>query len=480
MDESPEKIFFNGINAVKGSYLLPPLTDQEFAKIAQQEPLDQELSDRLVEWVKDWVLHPEDDFRAPVTDVEDPSDLSQTGWAVVFPQDIDPDIRNAMEELLELRREEAGAIHDHYYQEFAYRPGESKLDFLDRRGADLTGPANPEQVPYYVLLVGDPETIPFHFQYDLDVQYAVGRIHFEKPEDYFNYSRSVVQAERLGGRARRLSFFGVKNPHDPATEGTLEELIVPLADRIKNHDSSWQVDQWLASQANRLRLESLLSGKDTPALLFAACHGMAFPLGDPRQIKEQGALICQEWPGPENGNAVERSHYFAAEDLPCDADLTGLIAFLYACHSAGTPGIDTFGQNVFSRPGRIAPRDFLSRLPQRLLSQAKGGAMAVVGHIDRGWTTSFRSRGRGGQINAFDSTLKCLLDEMRLGAAMEYLNQRYAELGAALSGLYGMRDRGEPIRASHFSHLWRSTHDARNLVVFGDPAVRLSAQDILL
>lgn len=326
-----------------------------------------------------------------------------------------------------------------------------------------------------VLLVGGPESIPFQFQNDLDVQYAVGRIHFETPEDYYNYSRSVIRAEQLPRRPQRAAFFGVENDGDRAIERTCRELFEPLARRLALKKPDWDIETLLAEAADRARLQKML-GPEAPALLFAACHGLAFPLNDERQVEEQGALLCQDWPGPDGG-AVERAHYFAAEDIAPDAGIHGLIVFLLACHSAGTPETDTFAEDLFGRPRRIASSDFLSRLPQKLLSHPPGSALAVVGHIDRGWTTSFRSRGRGGQINAFESALQALLEGVPIGYAMEYLNQRYAQLGAALSNLQEKRLRGQGLSARHYSHIWRSALDARNLLVFGDPAVRLSTWD---
>ena len=403
----------------------------------------------------------------------DSGKLEEAGWGIIFAGEADPAIKDALKELMEWRKPQAGE----YYYEFegykGYRPGDSHLDFLARQGMG-PGQADPRKVPYYLLIVGDPEAIPFAFQYQLDVQYAVGRIWFDTVEEYARYARSVVTAEK--GKVslpRRAVLFGVRNPDDQATRLSSAQLVEPLGKALptalKKGQPAWEVQTLLAGDATKSRLARLLGGDETPALLFTASHGMGFPAGDPRQLSDQGALLCQDWPGPRDWDQpIPPEHYFAAGDVGPDAGLLGLIAMHFACYGAGCPRFDDFGHLTSKKPPEIAPRSFLASLPRKLLSHPRGGALAVIGHVDRAWGYSFNWREAGPQLQSFEDTLKELMRGQPVGAAVESLNQRYADLSSTLSGALQDLRYGKRPDVEGLAGMWTANNDARSYVILGD------------
>ncbi|MEA3310268.1 MAG: hypothetical protein U9Q70_12275 [Chloroflexota bacterium] len=468
-----ELLYFNGINGASGEYDLPPLRAQDIASVA----LGEELPAGVQRELENRHLGQADHFGINA----DQTNLAETGWGIIFAA-TDPRtaaIRAALQPLLELRREQATQQDGRYYQEYygptGYRPGDSYLDFLGREPRLMgPGPADPEKVPYYLLIIGAPETIPYRFQYHLDVQYAVGRLHFETLEEYAQYAASVVAAE-TGAQLRlprRAAFFGVRNPDDQATSLSYREMIQPLVQEFSSAAPDWEID--LVQDAKKARLAQLLGGADTPALLFSASHGMAFPNGDPRQLRHQGALLCNDWPGPRNWRhkPIPEEFYFSTDDVSANAQLAGMIAFFFACYGAGTPQLDQFAHKT-GRQAAIAPCSFLAQLPQRLLGHPQGSALAVVGHVERAWGYSFVWGRSGRQLKVFEDTLEQLLAGYPLGAAMEWFNERHAELSVALAGELEKIEYGGRRDDLQLAGMWTANNDARSYVILGDPAVRL-------
>jgi hypothetical protein len=481
-----DTLAFNGIDGRSGAYLVPSVGVAQLAQIALGRPVPTTERDEV-----DLRLSVDIDY--PLKEGEDPDDLSQAGWAVVLPfvrkgseaEAEQAAIREALEPLLALRRSQAARHDDRRYRECvgpdAYRPGETKQQFLTRMGAG-PGPVDPSKFPYYVLLVGSPEEIPYRVHYQLDVQYAVGRIHFDTVDEYARYAANVVEAEtRPGPIQRSVALWGVENPDDRATRASARHLVAPLADYLeRDQGERCRVARFLGEHATKARLASLLGG-EAPSLLVTASHGVGFPIGDPRQRSDQGALLCQDWAGPHSGS-LTRDHYFTGEDIPAEADLRGLVGFHFACFGAGTPRYDDFSR-MGDSPALvdIAPHAFVARLPQRMLGRARG-ALACIGHVDRAWASSFlqavpRQQGAAtAHLAVFESTLKRLMDGRCVGHAMDYFDLRYAELASDLATRIEDATKYDiAVDDRELAQMWLYANDARDYAVIGDPAVRVGA-----
>jgi hypothetical protein len=262
----------------------------------------------------------------------------------------------------------------------------------------------------------------------------------------------------------------VENPGDRATELMAQNLVRATAATIEKDRKDWSVSVLTGPEATKERLGRILAGgAETPALMLSACHGMGFTPGHERQRSDQGALLCSDWPGPAAWKGpIPPEHYFAASDLPAAANPEGLIAFLYACHGAGTPQLDSFERAADGSPKPLSPEPFPARLPQRLLA---AGALAVIGHVDRSWGFSFIWQGVGGQPDAFEDSLLRLLDGQPVGWALEPFAERADSLA---SGFLAERFGTSPGNDKLLARLWTAAQDARSYSLLGDPAVRLS------
>lgn len=151
----------------------------------------------------------------------------------------------------------------------------------------------------------------------------------------------------------------------------------------------------------------------------------------------------------------------------------------FACYGAGTPKLDQFArQGGKSVREEIAPAGFVARLPRKMLSHPSGGALAVIGHVERAWGYSFLSPDSTAHTNSFEDTVRELMGRARVGWATESLNLRYADKATELAGVLEEESYEDTPKKSPYelAGLWTAHNDARSYVILGDPAVQLPLQ----
>ena len=369
---SDELIYFNGVDGVTGQYLVPPLSLTEAAAKARGRPTDASL--------KGWFGRLRDSLlghRGLPFDIH-PTDLARAGWGIVFAADTPAEVRSALEPLISHRGRQVPADR---CKSLEYRPGEALRDWLKRHGV-YTGNVAPLKIPYYLTLVGDPSAIPFEFQYLLDIEYAVGRLAFDRPDQYRQYAEAVVDYETAGTppTEREVDFWGTRHPADRATQmsadclhraalrgcagGRGQEAEPPIA-TVSQFRSRFS----RADDATRANLSEIIHKRGQPVLLTAS-HGMGWPKGHENQLAAQARFSVR------TGLASARSSHrntWPRLTWRMTRRVHGMVAFHFACYGAGTPAVDNFLNDRGHGPIPIAEKPFIAALPQRLLSHPQGG-----------------------------------------------------------------------------------------------------------
>lgn len=448
--------FVNGVDE-EGRFLSPDIEAGEDVKLTEDDAF----------YIQHWSEN-RDAQRLPQVGVE-PEDLAQAGWAVIWGPDVTPEIRKQLRPLVEARMGEAGDLGKEY--QVGDRP--VPLHFLEKEGV-VAGKIDPKKLPYYLLVVGDPARLPFEFQYRIDLQHAVGRLHFQNDADYGTYANAVLKAESLSGEGREASVWATDIEGDQNCQWMLNSLVRPVVSGLQ----AWQKVRGLYATrrtADGRKATLFQELTSPPAFLFTASHGMVFSKAtDEVRAQLQGSLLCDDWkpkegpPGPDV--------YFSAKDLQrpdlTRLDLQGLIVCHFACFSAGCSEHDPLEKGLLGKGKRQHSQAFVSALSQKLLTC---GAQAVLGHVDRTWETTFswKTPEAGDQNHVLLSTLKQLLEGHRIGHATEDLNGCYSDYTVELNPLLANRPLPEHPRYQDFKRVLKATLDARNFVVIGDPAVRL-------
>jgi hypothetical protein len=483
-----DPIVINGISASTGKYLVPPMSEAEAADHAQADAkpppgwtaLLKKLFWRLTEKV---LAALPDDLHA-----EDPA---QAGWAIVFPSPEAADDHPTRQALSPLIRHRRATLGDAAVKVLERKPGETHARWLARHGAAAGSGVNPEKVPYYVLLVGSPADVPFRFGHELGTEYAVGRLHFDTPDEYARYAESVISYESSSAapeQGKEAVFFAPRHEFDVSTQLSADKLVAPLAGDPDSTPAvpgaaakhGFRTRKIVNDAATRAALAGVLRSPEgkPPAFLFTASHGVGdFPIGSEAQKAKQGALLCQDWPAL---GAISDKHWFAAADVPKEARVHGLVAFLFACFGGGTPEHDRFLHKPGVKPPAIADKAFFAALPRRLLAFPGGGALACIAHVDRAWGYSIVPPGSAGveQLRPFRTAIERITRGWPVGHAVEDFRHRYTTTSTLLANKLEEIGFGAKLPNAEIARSWIERNDAEGYVLLGDPAARLRVAEL--
>ena len=402
--------------------------------------------------------------RRPTRDL---GDARVAGWTYLIAGD-DPQ-REMIIEILRPLAAQRGMKETARPLAFNGEPADEWLDWMIDHYWTLT----PEP-PHYILIVGGPDRVPFHFQAVLGSVAAVGRLAFDALADLQAYVEKVLRLEReRAAKVRRQALLFATDRGRPDPTYYSRRF---MADPIAMHVEAQEVPT-IILEAEHATAQALLSEltQSHPGIVYTASHGAGLPHATADiQRSLNGAIVCA---GDELLSAAEVPDCPVAE---------GAVMLQFACFSAGTPAQSDYAH--WLGDDRLnATADFVAALPSRLLAHPRG-PIAFVGHVDLTWIHAFDDpddpdagpdgdRAWHPRLAPFISAVDTLLEPQPVGLAMKKMNERYDVGNAHLAVAFDRQKRGTlPDNPEAYGKLVRAfitRSDAQNYLVLGDPAVYL-------
>jgi hypothetical protein len=411
--------------------------------------------------------------------VRDAGDPRQAGWSFLVAKD-DPQREKIIQILKPL------AVHrgmENPADPLVFdKPEDNWDEWLEYYYAlDLEG----KKVPHYVLMVGGPELLPFHFQSLLDTVANVGRLAFDSTKELKQYVDKVIRLETAPDPLvkRQVILFAPEYPPDEygrmdPTHYSRDNMVKPLNEFIRQQ-LNFQTTALMGDDATKKNLLNTLRGAQ-PALVYTASHGLG-PSGEPldEQKRNNGAICCQL------SGSWSSQDWFTAEDVPMNEPfLEGAVFFQFACFGYGTPAESDYSHWLpKGMLEKYAEVDFVAALPKRLLAHPRG-PIAYLGHLDTALLHGFTDQDDPDitacwhdRISPYVHAVKALLEVQPSALAMEDMNAKFSYYNGWLTNLYNRLKKGivtwTPDLKKRFLDSWMIRSDAQNYLVFGDPAARL-------
>jgi len=417
-------------------------------------------------------------------ELDSPNDLARQRWAVIAPEGEEGDaLLGRIQPLITARHQQQDSEVKIYRVPARMSPDEAARW---KKQVFETSEKHRDDLSRYQLILGDLHQVPAELQVIQATDAFVGRLAFDRGEDYEAYVDKLLAAERAPNPATLRAVFHTVHDGTGATTIGHRALVEPsleLARALQTRGPAGFPAEVVEGANESPSPDEFLDLARNPATtaMFSVSHGAGAPRRGWSTLAEQrarqGAMSF--------GDAGE----LAGADLATTSFLPGGVWFMLACFGAGTPTTSKYhrwltalaAQGQFqgqpeavlrSLPG-AAERPFIAALPKAVLANPRG-PLAFVGHLDLAWTYSFRELDSGKGQNRpsrFVQTITSLVRGNRVGAAFRELFRYFEQTNTELSTL----DEGEVAAPLRRAHLWMLRQDLAGYVVLGDPAARLPA-----